>query len=61
MADSASIPDIQHVAVTVTDLAVSEAWYTKVLGVGPILDEDTGPAMRSGGSASCCHWSVAGS
>src|SRR6185295_5786710 len=43
MADSTSIPDIQHVAITVTDLAVSEAWYTKVLGVGPILDEDTGP------------------
>ena len=43
MADSTSIPDIQHVAITVTDLEVSEAWYTKVLGVGPILDEDTGP------------------
>src|SRR5262249_49414002 len=24
-------------------LATSEAWYTKVLGVKPILDEDTGP------------------
>jgi catechol 2,3-dioxygenase-like lactoylglutathione lyase family enzyme len=29
--------------VTVTDLDVSEAWYTKVLGVAPVLDEDTGP------------------
>ena len=43
MASSNTIPDIQHVAITVTDLAVSEAWYTMVLGVGPILDEDTGP------------------
>jgi len=37
------MPAIAHVAVTVTDLDVSEAWYTDVFGVGPILDEDTGP------------------
>jgi glyoxylase I family protein len=37
------MPAITHVAVTVTDLAASEAWYTKVLGVKPVLDEDTGP------------------
>jgi catechol 2,3-dioxygenase-like lactoylglutathione lyase family enzyme len=37
------MPPIAHVAVTVTDLAVSEAWYTRVLGVAPVLDEDTGP------------------
>ena len=37
------IPPINHVAVTVSDLAVSEAWYTEVLGVGPVIDEDTGP------------------
>jgi catechol-2,3-dioxygenase len=37
------MPAIGHVAVTVTDLAVSEAWYTKVFGVSPVLDEDTGP------------------
>lgn len=37
------MPAITHVAVTVTDLAVSEAWYTRVLGVEPVLDEDTGP------------------
>ena len=43
MANSTTIPSITHVAVTVTDLAVSEAWYTKVLGVKPVLDEDTGP------------------
>jgi glyoxylase I family protein len=38
-----TMPAITHVAVTVTDLAASEAWYTKVLGVQPVLDEDTGP------------------
>jgi catechol 2,3-dioxygenase-like lactoylglutathione lyase family enzyme len=37
------MPAIGHVAVTVTDLDVSEAWYTNVLGVKPVLDEDTGP------------------
>jgi catechol-2,3-dioxygenase len=37
------MPAIAHVAVTVTDLDVSEEWYTKVLGVKPVLDEDTGP------------------
>jgi glyoxylase I family protein len=40
---SATMPAITHVAITVTDLEVSEAWYTKVLGVVPVLDEDTGP------------------
>jgi glyoxylase I family protein len=40
---SATMPAIAHVAVTVTDLDASEAWYTKVLGVAPVLDEDTGP------------------
>jgi glyoxylase I family protein len=38
-----TIPSIGHVAVTVRDLAASEAWYTRVLGVTPVLDEDTGP------------------
>jgi glyoxylase I family protein len=40
--NSATMPAITHVAVTVTDLGASEAWYTKVFGVGPVLDEDTG-------------------
>jgi glyoxylase I family protein len=43
VATPTTIPPIQHVAVTVTDLEVSEAWYTMVLGVQPVLDEDTGP------------------
>jgi glyoxylase I family protein len=38
-----TMPAIAHVAVTVTDLDLSEAWYTKVLGTAPVLDEDTGP------------------
>jgi glyoxylase I family protein len=43
VADAATMPSITHVAVTVSDLAVSEPWYTKVLGAAPVLDEDTGP------------------
>jgi glyoxylase I family protein len=39
----ATMPAVSHVAITVTDLAASEAWYTNVLGVKPVLDEDTGP------------------
>jgi glyoxylase I family protein len=38
-----TMPSITHVAVTVTDLETSEAWYTKLLGSKPVLDEDTGP------------------
>ena len=38
-----TMPAIGHVAVTVTDLAISEPWYTQLLGVEPVLDEDTGP------------------
>jgi len=37
------MPDLGHVAVTVTDLQASKAWYTKLFGVEPVLDEDTGP------------------
>jgi len=43
MAISATMPAVTHVAVTVTDLAVSEEWYTTVLGIKPVIDEDTGP------------------
>jgi glyoxylase I family protein len=43
VASATTMPAITHVAVTVTDLAASEAWYTKVFGVKPVLDEDTGP------------------
>jgi catechol 2,3-dioxygenase-like lactoylglutathione lyase family enzyme len=43
VAISGTIPAISHVAVTVTDLSVSEAWYTRVFGVERVLHEDTGP------------------
>jgi glyoxylase I family protein len=43
VADATTMPGITHVAVTVSDLARSEAWYTNVLGSEPVLDEDTGP------------------
>ena len=43
MATTDVMPPLGHVALTVTDLAASEAWYTRVLGVQPVLDEDTGP------------------
>jgi catechol 2,3-dioxygenase-like lactoylglutathione lyase family enzyme len=38
-----TIPAITHVAVTVSDLAASEVWYSRVFGTEPVLDEDTGP------------------
>jgi glyoxylase I family protein len=38
-----TIPAITHVAVTVSDLDASEAWYSRVFGTEPVLDEDTGP------------------
>jgi glyoxylase I family protein len=43
VAISPTMPAVAHVAVTVTDLDASQDWYTRVLGVKPILDEDTGP------------------
>jgi glyoxylase I family protein len=43
MSNPTTIPAITHVAVTVSDLERSEAWYTRLLGAEPVLDEDTGP------------------
>jgi glyoxylase I family protein len=43
VATPTTMPAITHVAVTVSDLAVSEPWYTNLLGAEPVLDEDTGP------------------
>jgi catechol-2,3-dioxygenase len=43
MATPTTIPPITHVALTVSDLEASEAWYTRVLGCEPVLDQDTGP------------------
>lgn len=36
-------PAIGHVAVTVSDLGRSRAWYQRLVGSDPVLDEDTGP------------------
>ena len=33
-------PPLTHVAVTVTDLERSTAWYTGLFGAAPVLDED---------------------
>src|SRR5215217_7107206 len=33
-------PGVTHVAVTVTDLARSTAWYEALFGTSPVLDED---------------------
>jgi len=38
-----TMPAVAHIAVTVTDLDASQEWYTRLLGVKPVLDEDTGP------------------
>ena len=34
-------PPIGHVALTVTDLAVSRPWYERLIGAEPVLDEAT--------------------
>jgi len=34
---------VTHVALTVRDLSVSVPWYERLVGSGPVLDEDTGP------------------
>ncbi|MCA1834502.1 MAG: VOC family protein [Actinomycetota bacterium] len=39
----AGFPGFAHVALTVTDLERSAAWYKRLLGADPVLDEDTGP------------------
>jgi glyoxylase I family protein len=38
-----TFPSLTHVAVTISDPAVSVPWYTRLIGAGPVLDEDTGP------------------
>jgi glyoxylase I family protein len=38
-----ALSGLSHVALTVSDLAVSVAWYEQVFGQAPVLDEDTGP------------------
>ncbi|MGI8533099.1 MAG: VOC family protein [Geodermatophilaceae bacterium] len=38
----AELPPITHVAVTVTDLNASAAWYERLFDMQPALDEDGG-------------------
>ena len=42
-AGTPTLGPITHVALTVRDLAVSVPWYSRLIGAGPVLDEDTGP------------------
>jgi catechol-2,3-dioxygenase len=35
-------PAFAHVALTVTDLSVSVAWYRALIGADPVVDEDDG-------------------
>jgi catechol 2,3-dioxygenase-like lactoylglutathione lyase family enzyme len=39
----AEFPGIAHVAVTVSDLGRSVAWYGRLFDAKPVLDENTGP------------------
>jgi catechol-2,3-dioxygenase len=36
-----TFPALNHVAVTVRDLEVSRPWYQRLIGIDPVLDEDT--------------------
>ncbi|MDT5035965.1 MAG: glyoxylase family protein [Micromonosporaceae bacterium] len=38
-----TFPGLTHVAITISDPAVSVPWYTRLIGAQPVLDEDTGP------------------
>ncbi|SNT52119.1 VOC family protein [Rhodococcoides kyotonense] len=35
-------PGLAHVAITVSDLSASTAWYSRLFGSDPVLDEDSG-------------------
>jgi glyoxylase I family protein len=35
-----AFPGLQHVAITVTNLERSTAWYARLFGADPVLDED---------------------
>jgi catechol 2,3-dioxygenase-like lactoylglutathione lyase family enzyme len=35
-----AFPGLQHVAITVTNLERSTAWYSRLFGADPVLDED---------------------
>ena len=39
-------PGLAHVALTVKDVEVSGAWYRRLLGTDPVLDENTDAGFR---------------
>lgn len=38
-----AFPAVTHVAVTVSDITTSVAWYNRLFGAQAVLDQDTGP------------------
>jgi len=38
-----TFPPLNHVALTVRDLAVSAPWYGRLFDAAPVIDEDTDP------------------
>jgi glyoxylase I family protein len=48
-------PSIGHVAVTVSDLEKSTAWYSRLFGSDPVLDED-----EQGGTFHHTVWMIGG-
>jgi catechol-2,3-dioxygenase len=41
-----TFPPLNHVAVTVRDLAVSRPWYQALIGLDPVLDEPSGSGFH---------------
>ena len=41
-----NFPGLAHVALTVRDVEVSGAWYRRLLGADPVLDEHTDAGFR---------------
>ena len=41
-----NFPGLAHVALTVKDVEVSGAWYRRLLGTDPVLDEHTDAGFR---------------
>jgi catechol-2,3-dioxygenase len=39
-------PALNHVALTVRDLSISAPWYRELIGIDPLLDEDTDAGFR---------------
>ena len=39
-------PPLNHVALTVRDLAISVPWYEALFDAEPVIDEDTDPDMH---------------